>query len=47
MLCQDATGRERSTVQTDVPSGTEVTVSVVAMDRPGNTGELAATVTTP
>ena len=39
--------RWRYEAQTDVPAGTEVTASAVAMDRPGNTGELSATVTTP
>jgi hypothetical protein len=34
-------------VQTDVPSGTEVTITARALDRPGNTGELVETVTTP
>jgi len=40
-------GRWRYEAQTAVASGTEVTITARALDRPGNAGELAATVTTP
>lgn len=40
-------GRWRYDAQTAVASGTEVTITARALDRPGNAGELAATVTTP
>jgi len=40
-------GRWRYDAQTAVASGTDVTITVRALDRPGNAGELAATVTTP
>lgn len=39
--------RWRYDAQTDVPARTTVTVTAVAMDRPGNTGELSVDVTTP
>ena len=39
--------RWRYEAQTDVPSGTVVTVTAVATDRPGNTGAESVEVTTP
>lgn len=39
--------RWRYDAQTDVPSGTTVTITAVAMDRPGNTGDLAVDKTIP
>ena len=40
-------GRWRYEAQTDVPSGTDVTITARASDRPGNMGEEAVEVTTP
>lgn len=40
-------GRWRYEAQTDVPSGTEVTITVQAFDRPGNVGEASVEVTVP
>ena len=39
--------RWRYEAQTDVPSGTDVTISARAFDRPGNEAELSVDVTTP
>lgn len=39
--------RWRYDAQTDVPTGTTVTITAVAMDRPGNTGDLAVDKTIP
>lgn len=39
--------RWRYEAQTDVPSGTTVTITATAMDRPGNTGETHVEKTTP